>query len=95
MIAYSARLDVPRELVQHVARLLRAGERIELTDRGRYLATIDPRRPDSVDRRERLIAEGRLRPAQHPGYLPPRPSARPETSLTDAVLAERADEERW
>lgn len=80
-----------------VARLLRAGERIELTDRGRFLATIEPRRPEEVDRREQLIAEGRLRPARHPGYLPPMPTgeAPPDTALTDAVLAERADEDRW
>jgi antitoxin (DNA-binding transcriptional repressor) of toxin-antitoxin stability system len=78
-----------------VARLLRAGERIELTDRGRYLATIDPRRPEGVDRREQLIAEGRLRPARHPGRLPAPPAGLPATTLTDAVLAERAAEDRW
>jgi antitoxin (DNA-binding transcriptional repressor) of toxin-antitoxin stability system len=78
-----------------VARLLRAGERIEITDRGKYLATIDPRRTEGIDRREQLIAEGRLRPAQHPGYLPPMPTGTADASLTDAVLAERAAEERW
>lgn len=78
-----------------VARLLRAGEPIMLTDRGRYLATIDPRRPDSVDRREQLIAEGRLRPAEQPGWLPSSSTRGPETTLTDAVLAERAAEDRW
>lgn len=78
-----------------VTRLLRAGERIELTDRGRYLATIDPRRPESVDRREQLIAESRLRPAAHPGRLPPAPAGTADRALTDAVLADRAAEDRW
>jgi antitoxin (DNA-binding transcriptional repressor) of toxin-antitoxin stability system len=78
-----------------VARLLRAGERIELTDRGRHLATIEPRSPGAVDRRDQLIAAGRLRPAAHPRRLPPRPPGDLDGALTDAVLAERAAEDRW
>jgi prevent-host-death family protein len=53
-----------RELRQHASRYLasvKAGETVEVTERGRLIALLVPPEP-ARDARERLIAEGRLRP---------------------------------
>ncbi|MGH7609294.1 MAG: type II toxin-antitoxin system Phd/YefM family antitoxin [Candidatus Dormibacteria bacterium] len=63
-----------RELRQHASRYLdrvKAGERIEVTERGRLVALLvspDPGR----SARDRLILEGRLVPASQPFTLPSR-----------------------
>ncbi|WP_052914424.1 MULTISPECIES: type II toxin-antitoxin system Phd/YefM family antitoxin [Protofrankia] len=55
-----------RELSQRTARVLalvRAGETVEVTDRGRTVARIVPA---SDDRYEQLVAAGAIRPARRP-----------------------------
>ena len=61
-----------RELRQNASKYLarvKAGETVEVTERGSLIALLTPPRPgDSA--RERLIAEGKLTPAVTPGILP-------------------------
>jgi prevent-host-death family protein len=63
-----------RQLRQHASRYLdrvKAGETVEVTERGRLIALLVP--PDPArDARERLIAEGRLIPASGTLRLPRR-----------------------
>ncbi len=80
-----------RELRQHASRYLdrvKAGESIEVTERGTPVAVLVPPTRDEV--RERLIRDGRLIPARGPRVLPePVESPGPSTA---AVLDElRAD----
>jgi prevent-host-death family protein len=58
-----------RELRQNASRYLRrveAGESFEVSDRGRPVAVLVPIRQS---RRDQLIAEGRLRPAEAEGSI--------------------------
>ncbi|MCU1373337.1 MAG: prevent-host-death family protein [Actinomycetia bacterium] len=80
-----------RELRQRTSEWIRranAGERIEVTTRGRVMALLVP--PPVGDAAARLQAAGRLKPASRTGPLPaPVPTASPAS----AALAEgRADE---
>lgn len=61
-----------RELRQHASRylaLVKAGETVEVTERGRLVARLVPPAP-AASAREQLIAEGRLLPASGPLTLP-------------------------
>lgn len=54
-----------RELSHHTARclaLVKAGEAVDITERGRVIGRIVPVDPES-DVRSRLVAQGRVRPA--------------------------------
>jgi prevent-host-death family protein len=81
-----------RELSQRTARVLalvRAGETVEITDRGRTIARLVPA---VDDRYEQLVAAGVIRPAKRPfdiGHLP-QPAANP----TDRESGEWLDELR-
>lgn len=80
-----------RELRQHASRYLarvKAGETVEVTERGQLVAILVP--PDPArDARERLIADGRLIPAAGALRLPRRAEA---ATASEAVLDElRAD----
>ena len=76
-----------RELRQHASRYLdrvRAGETVEVTDRGVLVALLVP--PDAAQgARDQLVAQGRLKPAAGPLSLPTRVRPRGTTS---AVLDE-------
>jgi len=80
-----------RELRQYASRYLdrvKAGETVEVTERGRLVALLVP--PGRArDARERLIAEGRLIPCSGPLRLPQRATA---ARTTDAVLDELREE---
>ncbi len=83
-----------RELRQHASRYLdrvKAGETIEVTERGRLVARLVP--PEAHDgAREHLIAAGRLVPAVAPFRLPERVDARPGEPDSAELLDElRAD----
>jgi len=74
-----------RELRQHASRYLdkvKAGETVEVTERGELVALLVPPLP-ATRARERLIAAGRLVPADGPLALPRRRRA---TSTSAAVL---------
>lgn len=82
-----------RQLRHHTSDVIarvQHGEIIDITEYGRPIARIVPieqhERPAIL---ERLEAEGRLRRAIRPGYLPRRAAARPGPSLTEQLLAER------
>jgi prevent-host-death family protein len=80
-----------RELRQYASRYLdrvKAGETVEVTERGRLVALLVPPGP-ARDARERLIAEGRLLPCSGPLRLPRRAIA---ARTTDAVLDELREE---
>ncbi len=83
-----------RELRQHASRYLdrvKAGETVEVTERGRLVARLVPPESDSDDR-ARLIAEGRLVPGLRPFRLPTRIARRPGEPDSEQVLDElRAD----
>lgn len=66
-----------KELRQHASRYLakvKAGESVQVTERGELVALLVPPTP-SATARERLIAAGRLIPANGPLNLPRRRSA--------------------
>jgi prevent-host-death family protein len=83
-----------RELRQHASRyldLVKAGETVEVTERGVLVAVLAPPSP-ATTARERLIAEGRLVPASTPFRLPVPvrlPAGSPDSG---AVLDELRDE---
>lgn len=81
-----------RQLRQHASEWLRrvqAGERIEVTNRGRVVAVLSP--PPSGDVVARLEAAGRLKPASVSGQPPP-PIKRDGASPSEALAVLRADE---
>jgi len=84
-----------RELRQHATRYLgrvKAGETVEVTERGRLIALLVPPAPGATER-ERLIATGQLIPASRPFRVPrraPLPAGRPSTSTAlDDLRADR------
>jgi prevent-host-death family protein len=83
-----------RELRQHASRYLdrvKAGETIEVTERGRLVALLTP--PSrATTARERLIAEGRLIPATAPFKLPERVALEPGKPTLSQVLDELREE---
>ena len=83
-----------RELRQHASRYLarvKAGETVEVTERGRLVALLAPPDP-SASARERLVASGQLVPAAHPFRLPRRASVPVDGPDSSAVLDDlRAD----
>lgn len=82
-----------RELRQHASRYLRrvkAGESLEVTERGKLIALLVPPEP-SATVRQRLVAAGRLIPGVCPFTIPrriPVPNAMPETASALADLRE-------
>jgi len=87
-----------RELNQRTSQVLdrvRAGEVIEVTDRGEPIAEIRPISPQQSGL-ARLVAEGRIIPATvDPAVLPALP-AEPADSVSVAEwLAADREEERW
>jgi prevent-host-death family protein len=81
-----------RELRQHASRYLasvKAGETVEVTERGRLIALLVPPKPGR-NARERLIAEGRLQPGTGRLTLPqPVEAALTSDSLLEDLRAER------
>ena len=84
-----------RELRQHASRylaLVKAGETVEVTERGELIAVLAPPSP-ATTARERLIAEGRLIPASAPFRIPeritPQPGAPSGSEALDEQRAER------
>jgi prevent-host-death family protein len=84
-----------RELRQHATRYLsrvKAGETVEVTERGQLVALLVPPAPGTTER-ERLIAMGQLVPATRPFQLPrraPAPAVGPATAtVLDDLRAER------
>ena len=84
-----------RELRQHATRYLgrvKAGETVEVTERGQLVALLVPPAPGTTER-ERLIASGQLVPASRPFQLPrrvPAPAGEPASStVLDDLRADR------
>lgn len=77
-----------RELRQNASRYLsrvKAGESVEVTERGRLVALLVPPDP-AASAREQLVASGRLIPATRPFRLPPRLPSSPGDPATGSVL---------
>jgi prevent-host-death family protein len=95
--ARPARVGV-RELRQNLSVYLRrveAGETLEVTERGRPVARLEPLRSESMSPYERMKAEGRIRPATLRWEDVPLPvPAGPGPSLTELLLRERALDDR-
>lgn len=83
-----------RELRQHASRYLdkvKAGETVEITERGELVALLVPPPGESLAR-ERLIATGVLKPASRPFRMPtPRP-ARPGEPSAEEMLDDMREE---
>jgi prevent-host-death family protein len=83
-----------RELRQHASKWLQQvqqGESFEITDRGRAVALLVPRPEDPI---ERMVAEGRIKPAKGDLFSlgPPLPPT-PGLPLPSEILEQmRADE---
>jgi prevent-host-death family protein len=83
-----------RELRQNASQYLdkvRAGETVEVTDRGELVALLVPPTPGATAR-ERLIREGRLVPAKSPWALPDLLDIPPGAPSTAEALEEQRDE---
>lgn len=83
-----------RELRQHASRYLervKAGETVEVTERGKLVALLVPPSP-AVSARDRLVAEGRLIPASRPFKIPPRAPRRSGTPDSGTILDELREE---
>ena len=83
-----------RELRQHASRYLaqvKAGETIEVTERGRLIALLSPPSP-AMTARERMIREGRLIPASRPFELPKRIVLPPGSPSLSEALEEQREE---
>ena len=85
-----------RELNQRsgriIAQVTESGRPVTVTDRGRPVAQIVPIRPDETPR-ERILREGKLRPATGTFRFPDRRIALPEgVDLHDLLLGEREEE---
>lgn len=83
-----------RELRQHASRyldLVKAGETVEVTERGQLVAVLAPPSP-ATTARERLIAEGRLTPAVGPRFLPDPAMPSPGSPTVSEALAEQRAE---
>ena len=84
-----------RELNQQTSRILervRAGEVLEITDRGRAIARLIPVRdlPQPLDR---LVAEGRAHPPQSSGPIPaPVSFGDPDLDVAAGLVAMRDEE---
>jgi prevent-host-death family protein len=79
-----------RELRQHASRYLarvKAGETVEVTERGQLVALLVPPDP-AASGRDRLVASGRLMRASRPVTLPRRVPANPGGPDTASVLDE-------
>ena len=79
-----------RELRQHASRYLdrvKAGETVEVTERGQLVALLVPPHP-ATSARERLVATGRLIAAVRPFQLPQRVPGAAGSPDTGAVLDE-------
>ncbi len=88
-----------RELRQNLSVYLdrvKAGESLEVTERGQPVARLAPLPPSAQSAYERLMAEGQIRPARGDVLElgPPLPREPGERPLSE-VLAEQRDEERW
>ena len=88
-----------RELRHHTSEVIarvRRGETIEVTEHGTPVARLVPyERPERPAVLARLEAQGRLRPAKNPGYVPQRlhPVTDSDPSpLTSALLEDRQSE---
>ena len=87
-----------RALRRHTSEVIarvRRGETIEVTEHGTPVARLVPfERPERPPILARLEAEGRLRPAKNPGYVPEQlrqvAGADPDP-LTSALLEDRED----
>jgi prevent-host-death family protein len=83
-----------RELRQHATRHLarvKAGETVEVTERGRLIALLVPPDPERTAR-ERLIAAGQIVPATRAFQLPDPVAPRPGAPDTRTALDELRDE---
>ena len=93
MVQVTAR-ELRHKLSEYLARV-DAGERFEVTLRGRPIAQVGPLVP-ARSTLERLIADGKVTPATIPntGSLPKRYPARPGRTATEELLAERRSDPR-
>jgi len=83
-----------RELRQHASRYLakvKAGETVEVTERGHLIALLVPPNPNTTAL-EQLIAEGRVIPGSGPFRLPRAVAAPPGSPSTGAILDELREE---
>jgi prevent-host-death family protein len=84
-----------RHRTSEVLARVRHGETIDVTEYGRLIARIVPvAERDTSPVLDRLAAEGRLRPAQRPGFRPRMQAGDGTDQLSDALAALR-DEESW
>jgi len=83
-----------RELRQHASRYLekvKAGEIVEVTERGKLVALLVSPNP-AVAVRDQLIASGRLKPARNAFQLPERRQVAPEETTGSDALADQRRE---
>ena len=83
-----------RELRQHASRYLekvKAGEVVEVTERGKLIALLVSPSP-AIAVRDQLIASGRLEPAKNAFQLPQRRQVGPDGTTGSSALADPRQE---
>jgi len=94
-----ARVGV-RELRQNLSVYLdrvKAGESLEVTEHGHVVARLAPNPPEHLSIVDRMIADGRITPAEldHRTLPPPPPDPHPELpTLTEILLQMREEDDR-
>ncbi len=87
-----------RELRQHASRylaLVKAGETVEVTERGKVIARIAPASDRPLSPYERLVAEGAVHmPTRDFHELPPPVALPPGAKPLSEILAEMRSDER-
>ena len=86
-----------RELRQNLSvylRRVKAGETLDVTERGRIVARLVPLPPDALSPLERLVAEGRARPARTKVRELPPPLRFPGRPLSEVLRDMRDEDER-
>jgi prevent-host-death family protein len=86
-----------RELRQNLSvylRRVKTGETLDVTEHGRAVARLTPLPPDTLSPLERLVAEGRARPARTKTRDLPPPLRLPGAPLTDLLRNMRDEDDR-
>ena len=75
-----------------VLREVEAGKRVKVVEDGRPVAELVPPTPERGRTMERLIAEGRAKPASEPGPMSPAEPRDTGRSASALIFAEREEE---
>jgi prevent-host-death family protein len=86
--------ELRQNLSVYVRRIREEGAAYEVTERGQPVARLGPLREEPLSTYERLVGEGRIRPASH-DLLAVEPLPRLAGRQLSDILREMREEHRW